>query len=110
MSFLTIKSVRQNALILLGIESKTVIEEQTLVHKFNSYYTNIVQNTSGKIPWILGTINPSLTDSEMIKPITDSYKIHPSIKLIEENLSPKGSFHFANVSVRGAKKNSKYKP
>ena len=50
MSFLTIKSVRQNALILLGIESKTVIEEQTLVHKFNSYYTNIVQNTSGKIP------------------------------------------------------------
>ena len=104
MSFLTIKKVRENALILLGIENKTVIEEQTLVHKFHSYYTNIIQNTSGKIPWKLGTINPSLTDSEMIKLITDSYKIQASIKLIEENLSPKGSFHFANASVRGAKK------
>ena len=50
MSFLTIKKVRENALILLGIENKTVIEEQTLVHKFHSYYTNIIQNTSGKIP------------------------------------------------------------
>ena len=33
----------------------------------------------------------------------DSYKKHPSIKLIEENFSPKGSFHVANASVRDAK-------
>ena len=30
----------------------------------------------------------------------DSYKKHPSLKLIEENLSQKGSFHFANASAR----------
>ena len=50
MSFLTIKSVQENALILFEIKNKTVIEKQTLIHRFNSYHTNIAQNTSGKIP------------------------------------------------------------
>ena len=46
-----------------------------------------------------GAINRSLTDCEIVKHFIDSYKKHPSIKLIEENLSQKGSFHFVNASV-----------
>ena len=65
---------------------------------------NWYKNASGRIPSKLKTINPSLTDSEIVKPINDSSKKYPSIKLIEESLSQKGSFHFVNASVRDVNK------
>ena len=74
------------------------ILKQKLVQEFNSYYTTIVQNTSGKIPSKLGAINPSLTDSEIVKRISLIHiKNIPSMKLIEEKLSQKSSFHFVNA-------------
>ena len=97
---LNIKSVRESAPISLEIKSERVIEKQKLVHGFNSYYTNTAQNTSRRIQSKLGAINPSLIDIEMVKLSLGSYKKHPSIKLIKENLSQKGSFHFANASVK----------
>ena len=93
-----------HAPISLEIKNETVTEEQKLVQEFNSYYTNIVQSTSGRISSKLGAINQSLADNEMVKRIIDSYKKHPSIKLIEENFSQKGSFQFVNASVRDINK------
>ena len=84
----------------MKIKNEAVTEEQKLVHEFNVYYTNIVQNTSGRIPSKVGAINQSLTDIEIVNRMIDSYKKHPSMKLIEENLSQKDSFHFANASAR----------
>lgn len=83
---------------------KFIIEEQKLVREFSAYHTTIIQNISWRIPLKLEVINPSLTDSEIIKRNIDSYKKHSSIKLIEENLSHKVSFHSANASVRDANK------
>ena len=93
-----------HAPISLEIKNEIVTEEQKLVQEFNSYYTNIVQSTSGRISSKLGAINPSLADNEMVKRIIDSYKKHPSIKLIKENFSQKGSFQFVNASVRDINK------
>ena len=45
----TIEIAREDAPISLEIKNKTVIEEQKLVQEFDSFYRNIVQNTSGKI-------------------------------------------------------------
>ena len=84
----------------MKIKNEALTEEQKLVYEFNVYYTNIVQNTSGRIPSKIGAINQSLTDVEIVNRMIDSYKKHPSLKLIEENLSQKGSFHFANASAR----------
>ena len=111
--FITSKSVPENTFIhfcshcsiehvpiSLKIKNEAVTEEQKLVHEFNVYYTNIVQNTTGRIPSKVGAINQSLTDIEIVNRMIDSYKKHPSMKLIEENLSQKDSFHFANASAR----------
>ena len=46
----------------LEIQNETVIGEQKLIHELNSYYTVIVQNTSGIIPLNLGIINPAFKD------------------------------------------------
>ena len=46
----------------LEFQNETVIGEQKLIHELNSYYTVIVQNTSGIIPLNLGIINPAFKD------------------------------------------------
>ena len=89
--FFTVKSVRGNAPVSLEINNKRVIGEQKLLQEFNSYYGNIVQNISGRIPSKLGAINPSLIDSEIVKRII-------------ENLSQKSLYRFANAPIRNVNK------
>ena len=54
--------------------------------KFTSYYTKVIQNTSGRIFSKLGAINSLLRDSEIVKRIVDSCKKHTSMKIIEEEI------------------------
>ena len=42
------------------------------------FITNIVQNTSGRIPSKVGAINQSLTGIEIVNRMIDSYKKYPS--------------------------------
>ena len=67
--------------------------------KFTSYYTKVIQNTSGRIPSKLGAISSLLRDSEIVKRIVDSYKKHTSMKIIEEEISRESSFHFEMLEM-----------
>ena len=92
--FLIIKKCPRERFILVK-NQKFIIEEQKLAREFNAYYTTFIQNTSRRIPLKLEVIDPSLTDSEIVKRIM--IHIYSSTNLIEQNLSQKDSFHSANV-------------
>ena len=81
--FLTSKGFPHNEDIVIHIGDKTVTDCNELAKEFNEYYIHIVQNTTGK-----ATIKfqGSNNDKSTVETIINTYKHHPSIKLIKEHI------------------------
>ena len=55
---------------------------------FDNYYTNTAETTSGKQPSAITNPNSECQYKAIVKKITESYKNHPSVVIIKENIFP----------------------
>ena len=96
-SFLTSKGFLHNEDITLHISDKTVTDCNELAKEFSEYYTNIVQNTTGKATIKLQGSN---NDKSTVETIIKTYEHHPSIKLIKEHIQKENNdFNIKAASV-----------
>ena len=82
--FLTNKGFLTNENISLESEGQIIKDNDTLTNLFNSYYINIVENTTGIKPEILGNPENVDEDHSTVKSITNKFENHPSILDIQK--------------------------
>ena len=92
--FLTSKGFLRYEDIAFLIGNKTVKDCHEIAKEFNEYYINIVQKYTGKATIKLQDSN---NDKPTEKTIIKTYKCHPSINFIKEQIL-KESNHF-NIKV-----------
>ena len=91
---MTSRSFLHNEDIALHIVDKTVTNCSELAMKFNKYYVNIVQNTTGKATIKLQSSN---NDKSTVETIIKTYKHHPSIELIKEHIPKENNDFYSFV-------------
>ena len=87
--FLTWKGLLHNDNISIEANDNIVEDEKKLTKEFNSYYINIAKTTSSKLPMKLKNNLDCINDSLITKQIIEKYKIHPSIKAIQDRTKDK---------------------
>ena len=60
-------------------------------------YVNIVENTSGKEPFLIGILNPNVKIIQKVQKIIETCKSHVIVKTIKENISPNSLSFDSNV-------------
>ena len=70
-----------------------------MVELFNDHYINIVKNSSGVSPVILGNPSNPKYDVQTVNEIIKTYKDHPSIIKIKENLVISETFDLPKANV-----------
>ena len=84
----------------IHIKEKDIIsDEKILVELFNDHYTNIVKNSSGVSPVCLGNPSNPESDSHTVSEIIETYKDHPSITKIKDNLIISETFDLPKANV-----------
>ena len=82
--FLTNKGFFTNENITIKHKDKIVTDNSKLAHLFNSYYINIVENTSEMPPENIGNLECKSDDHLTVEKIIKHYKNHPSIETINK--------------------------
>ena len=86
-------------MITIHIKEKDISDEKILVELFNDHYTNIVKNSSGVSPVCLGNPSNPESDSHTVSEIIETYKDHPSITKIKDNLIISETFDLPKANV-----------
>ena len=99
--FLSNKGVLTGTDISLVKDDKIVTGDHDLCEIFNTYYINIIENTSSKKPSSIANENSIEDDRLIVRSILDKYKDHPSILAIVQHPEHTfQSFSFNEVSAR----------
>ena len=94
--FMTNKGFSTFSNIAINDENEVLITDQNkLAETFNNHYINIVENSTGKKPSILGDPSNQENDKKTVLEIIDEYQNHPSILKIKSkiNTSAESIFH-----------------
>ena len=103
--FLTNKRFLTNDNITLENEGEIIKDKETLANLFNSYYINIVENTSGIKPETLGNPENVDEDQSTVTSIIEKFQNHPSILDIQnKNDSIRDRFEIPKATIEQVNK------
>ena len=86
--FFTNRGIITNDSIILEENRVLKNNRKETTEIFDNYYTNTAETTSGKQPSAISNPNSECQYKAIVKKITESYKNHPSVVIIKENIFP----------------------